>query len=162
MRNIRSLLRRYKALSGDPLSLSSGSSLGAFLAILPVFPFRSMLIVLICPLVRGNVIACFLVATVLANPLLLPLWYYLCLLLGNWLTPMQVDIPRVLQVIDASLKLGGLEQKVQSIVELGLDTVVVLMVGGLVLATPIAVTVFVGSYKIFTKSEELKRNKPSV
>jgi uncharacterized protein len=146
-------IRRFRALSGDPTALASGSALGVFMGIMPVFPFRTILIVLVGVLFKVNLLAAIILATICANPLVILVWYYLALLIGNALTPYVVDWERV-EIFVASISgLSGFQEKLAALAQLGVETIVVLLVGGVAIALPFSlVTFFAVRYITFRRS----------
>lgn len=140
--SIKSQIARYRALSGDPVAIASGSALGVFMGIMPVFPFRTILILLAGMLLKCNLLAAMIIATICANPVVIVLWYYLALLVGNAIMPYTVDWERVVAFLDDLSSLTGIQEKVNVSAQLGMETIVVLLVGGVVIALPLSCITF--------------------
>jgi uncharacterized protein (DUF2062 family) len=151
-RRIRYYKLRFLRLKGDPKSIARGVALGTFIGITPTMPLHTIATLLVAPLIRANLIGAFIAGWAACNPLTYFLQYYLSWLIGNALTPYNLSWQRIKTVMDVLLSHGAsLQIKLHAISQLGADAVIVMVLGGAVLATPFTIAAYFMTFRFFTK-----------
>lgn len=150
---------KFLRLKGDPHSLALGTAIGIFIGITPTMPLHTILIVLATLATRSSTIAAILASFLVCNPITYVPQYYLSTIVGNALTPYELTWARIKEVLELLLQHPGLSQSMKIIASLGYDAVIVLLVGGVVLALPFAVLSYFLSFRFFVKIREKRRQK---
>ncbi len=150
---------KFIRLKGDPRTIARGIAIGIFIGITPTIPFHTIALLVFVPIFRANLIAAFLASILICNPLTYFPQYYLSWLIGNLLTPTDLSWERISEVMKIVFSDAGMIDKFNSFTQLGTDTVIVLGVGGFVLATPFAIASYYLSLKFFIALREKKRTK---
>jgi uncharacterized protein (TIGR03546 family) len=133
IRTIRYYRLKFLRLKGDPESIARGVGLGVFIGITPTLPLHTIAIVVLAPLLRGNIIAAILAATLVSNPFTFFPQYYLSWHVGNWLIPCDVSWESIQSLLnlfsDASFR-----ESIIAFSNLGRQTIITLLTGGVLLA----------------------------
>ncbi len=158
-RSIKYFYVKFMRLKGDPQSLAIGTAIGVFLGILPIMPFQTILVVLVTVATRSSTIAAILSSFLAANPLTYVPQYYFSTTIGNALTPYDLTWSRIKEAMDLMLQDPGFYKSLMIIVELGYEAVIVLLVGGAVLAFPFAVASYFLSLPLFIKLRKRREQK---
>ncbi len=146
-RTARYYYLRFLRLKGEPRAIARGVSLGIFIGITPTLPLHTVLILVTSPLLRANLVAALLAATVISNPLTFGPQYYLAWLVGDLLLPCHVSWPTIRATL--ALITGGeatFRESLTAVWHLGSATLLTLQVGGIVLASPAAVATYFWSH----------------
>ena len=133
---------KFLRLKGDPESIARGAGLGVFIGITPTLPFHTILLLLFCPLLRGNLIAALLAATLVSNPLTFFFQYYFSWTLGKWLVPSSVSWGEIQALLNFLTGDASFRQSIEAVLHLGKNSLIPLLVGGCLLAAPIAAMVY--------------------
>ncbi len=149
---------RFIRLQGSPYSLAMGSALGAAIGITPTLPLHTVCIVAVTLLFRVNTIAALMVATVFSNPLTFVAQYYYSWKIGDMLLPGRLSWER-LQTMLALVKEAGFIEGIKIISQLGVDAIIVLLLGGCVIGIPLGIAVYFFSIRLFTRLQEKRRRK---
>ena len=150
--------QKFKALQGSPNSLAGGAAIGVFIGFAPVMPLKSILILLITGALRNSTVAALLVCTVICNPLTyLPL-YYIAWLLGSLVLPGKADWT-MLQTTVNQMHQEGLMHALRTAGQIGFDTGLVLLVGGCLIALPLAVISYPLALRLFARIELKRQDK---
>ncbi len=132
-RTLRYYYLRIKNLKGDPRSIASGMAIGVFIGLTPTIPFHTALILLATSLLSSSRVAGLIGATVVSNPVTIPVQYYLAYCLGKWVTTFKISLPATYSIID--------------IVHAGRDLVFTMLIGGVILGIiPAVITYFLTLY----------------
>ncbi|MEA3469854.1 MAG: DUF2062 domain-containing protein [Thermodesulfobacteriota bacterium] len=158
-RTFRYYYLKFTRLQGDPQSLALGTAIGTFLGILPTIPFHTVSVLLVTFLTRTSTIAGFLATLIVCNPFTYVPQYYFSLIIGNMLTPYNFNWERMKGVLDILLAKPGFTESIQTLGELGYEAVIVLLVGGSVLALPFSIAGYFLSLRLFIKVREQRRKK---
>lgn len=150
---------RFLRLKGDPHSIARGVGIGIFIGITPTIPFHTVALLIMAPLCRANFIAAFTASASMCNPLTYFPQYYLSWLIGNFLTPRDLSWERISAVMEIVLSDAGYGEILHSLSTLGMDTVIILLLGGVVLATPPAILAYFASLRFFIALRDKKRAK---
>lgn len=146
-------------LKGDPQSLAGGTAIGVFLGITPIMPFQTILVVLVTVVTRTSSIAAILSSFLVANPLTYVPQYYFSTIIGNALTPYELTWSRIREAMDLLLQYPGFYESWMVMVGLGYEAVIVLVVGGAVLALPFTFASYFLSLRLFLKIRQKKIQK---
>jgi uncharacterized protein len=150
---------KFLRLKGDPHSLALGTAIGIFIGITPTMPLHTILIVLATLATRSSTIAGILASFLVCNPITYVPQYYLSTIVGNALTPYELTWAGIKEVLELLLQHPGLSQSMKIVASLGYEAVIVLLVGGVVLALPFAVLSYFLSFRFFLKIREKRRQK---
>ncbi|HNQ02273.1 MAG: DUF2062 domain-containing protein [Syntrophobacterales bacterium] len=123
---IREFHNRFLSLGGAPEEIARAMALGVFIGVTPTIPFHTALIMVSCLALRQNITAAILGATIISNPLTIPLLYLAeyelgVLVLGVPANPFSVPNYDILAIL-----------------EIGLHILYPLLAGGLLLAAAVA------------------------
>ncbi len=148
-RIIRYNYLRVIRLKDDPRAIARGVAIGTFFGTTPTIPFHTISLLVFTPLLRGNIIAAFVMSFVMCNPLTYFPQYYFSWLIGTKLTPYDLSWDRISSVMDIIFSHAGFRQSLQAISQLGMDAVTLMLVGGVVLAFPIAIISYFVTLRFF-------------
>ncbi|MEW6327355.1 MAG: DUF2062 domain-containing protein [Thermodesulfobacteriota bacterium] len=134
-RTIRYYYLRIKNLKGNPRAIASGMAIGVFIGLTPTIPFHTVLILLATSLLKSSRIAGIIGATVVSNPVTIPIHYYLAYYLGKWITFFEMRLPHTYSIID--------------IARAGWELVLTMLFGGVILGIiPAVITYFLTLYSL--------------
>jgi hypothetical protein len=150
---------KFLRLKGDPETIARGIALGTFIGITPTIPFHTAALLLCIPIFRANIVAAFLASILTCNPLTYFPQYYFSWRIGNALTPVEISWERINSVMKIVFSDAGFPAIFDSLSNLGTDTVIVLMVGGFILATPFAIASYFLSLKFFRALRAKRQQK---
>jgi len=162
LNNIKRFLRynliRIKRLSGNPRALSGGIAIGVLIGLTPTMPLHTPLIISLALVTRTSVISGILVSWLVCNPLTFFPIYYISVTLGNYLTPYEINFQKV-QMLLAQLADGsGFQASINILTALGIEAIIVLLVGGFVFSLPFSFLSYYLAVPFFTK-RQAKRHK---
>ena len=155
-RALRYRLHRFKRLQGSIHSLSLGAGLGAAIGITPTIPLHSVLILAATLACRSNPIAGIFAATVVSNPLTLVPQYWLAWRIGDWFLPGRLSWDRLRATLEL-FHTRGLMDSLQVLGDMGMDALLVMLAGGLVLALPTGLCTYVLVRRLFTRLRNRRR-----
>ncbi len=130
--------------------------MGVFIGIAPLMPFKSLLILLITLVAGSSTVAAFLVCTAICNPFTYIPLYYFAWLVGNFLLPGRASW-ETLKVAIGRMQHVGIVEGMSLAGQMGLDTGMVLLAGGLFLALPLALLSYFPALRLFLKIERKRR-----
>jgi uncharacterized protein len=142
---------KFIRLKGDPQSLALGTAIGTFFGITPIIPFHTVLNLVITFLTRTSTIAALLATLIVCNPLTYVPQYYFSTVIGNAVTPYNFTWERMKAVLDILLAKPGIVESLQALAGLGYEAVIVLLVGGSILALPFTIASYFLSLRIFVR-----------
>jgi len=134
---IAASVKRFKELQGSPSYLARGVAIGVFIGIAPLMPLKSILILTTSLLLSSSPVAAFLVCTIICNPLTYIPLYYLAWLTGDLLLPGKASWAMLEGTVSQMQQLS-LSGAVTLVGQVGLDTIIVMLAGGCVIALPLA------------------------
>ena len=152
---------RFIRLRGHPSILARGVAIGAFIGITPTIPFHSVLAIVFALILRGSKVAALLTTILVSNPITLLPQYYFSWQIGNWLTPGEHSWEEVSGLIESIINGGKYSETLTALGEIGLDSFMILLGGGIVLALPFTIAFYFVSYSMF-KSIKKKRLEKKV
>lgn len=150
---------KFLRLQGDPHSVALGVAIGLFIGTTPTIPFHTTLVITLAWLLRGNILAGLLAATAISNPLTWVPQYYFSWRLGTWLLPGHLTWHRIHALLSMLTTCSGFMQSLDLLRQLGIDAAAVMLLGGILLATPISLVGYLLSFKFFTALRKKKREK---
>ena len=156
-RTARYYFIRLKRLQGSPFSLAMGTALGAGIAATPTLPLHTIIIVCLTLALRVNTIAALIAATLISNPFTFVPQYYLAWKIGDFFLPGRLNWCRIKNILDL-LQQQGLTESLHTLSHLGMDAILVMLTGGLVLGLPIGIIAYIFSYRFFL-TIQIKRLK---
>jgi uncharacterized protein len=158
-RTARYYYLKFVRLKGDPKSLAWGTAIGTFLGITPIIPFHTVLNLIVTFLTRTSTIAAMLASLIVCNPLTYVPQYYLSTVVGNAATPYNLNWERIKSVLDILLASPGIMESLRALADLGYEAIIVLLVGGSILALPFTVASYFLSLRLFITIQEKRRRK---
>ena len=135
-----------------------GAAVGAAIGITPTLPFHTVMILTACLIMRVNPIAAIIAATIVSNPLTFIPHYYAAWWLGDFFLPDRLTWLQIKELL-FQLKSVGIVESLQTIWEVGLNTSLVMMTGGLLLAIPTGIVSYIVAYKFFVIMHRKRREK---
>lgn len=158
MGKVRQIVNKFKELQGSPRALARGTAIGTFLGFAPVLPLKTMLILLITTLFPSSTVAAFLSCSIICNPLTYVPLYYVAWFLGDLMLPGWASWEILRSSLDTILN-SGFREALAVVLDIGFDTCVVVLTGGLVLAIIPALIVYPLALLFFTRLQRLRREK---
>ncbi len=149
---------RFIRLQGSPYSLAMGAAIGAAIAVTPTLPLHTVCIIPVTLLMRVNTIAALMVGAVISNPLTFAVQYYYSWKIGDMLLPGRLSWERLQQVL-ALVKEAGFIEGIKILSQLSIDAILVLLVGGFVIAIPLGIAVYFIAIRFFTQLQQKRRQK---
>lgn len=150
---------KFMRLKGDPHSLALGFAIGVFLGILPAMPMQTILIIIATVITRSSSIAAILSSFLVCNPLTYVPQYYFSTMIGNALTPYDLTWARIKEVMELLMQYPGFVASLKLLGGLGYDAIIVLLVGGTVLALPFTIPSYFVALRFFVRIREQRRKK---
>ena len=150
---------KFLRLKGDPQSLAWGTATGTFLGITPITPFHTISVLVFTFVTRTSTIAGLLATLIVCNPVTYVPQYYFSTVIGNYVTPYELNWDRIKHVLDLLLAKPGFTECVQALSNLGYEAVIVLLVGGSILALPFAIISYCLSLRFFIRIQKKRREK---
>jgi uncharacterized protein (DUF2062 family) len=149
---------RFKRLQGSTRSLALGAAIGTAIGVTPTLPLHNILILALTLPLRVNPIAGILAANVVSNPLTFVPQYYLAWKIGDFFLPGRLSWQKISATL-ALIKTEGIMDSLDTIHSLGIDAILVMMSGGLVLALPTGLLTYVLVFRFFAKVRQKRREK---
>jgi len=161
--NLRRYLKyyyyRFKLLQGSPRALAGGTAIGVFIGLTPTIPFHTLLIVFFSFLTRTSTVAGIIISWIISNPLTYLPIYYLSALVGNHLTPYELNLTNVQNALEQTMAGGSLQNSLAILVASGYEALVVMIVGGFCFALPFGILSYYLSFKFFIQIQKKRMNK---
>ncbi len=158
-RTARYYCLKFTRLKGDPQSLAGGTAIGVFFGTMPIIPFHTISVLLVTFLTRKSTIAGMLASVVVCNPLTYFPQYYLPLLIGNAITPYSINWERIKELLTVLLTGSGITERIEILGHLGYEATIVLIIGGLVISTPLSIGSYIVSLRFFSNLQEQRRKR---
>lgn len=137
----RRLHRFYKSfisLKGEPRAICAALAMGVFVGVTPTIPFHTVIIVALGLLFKLNLTAAYLGSWLISNPVTIPFFYLAQYELGHLMLGM------------ARCPFALTDYSMRSLLELGMEILLPLLTGGIVMAPLIALGAYVISYRFLT------------
>jgi uncharacterized protein (DUF2062 family) len=142
---------RFTRLKGNPNSLAMGTAIGVFIGISPTIPLHTVLILGITIATRTSTIAGIISSWLVCNPLTYIPIYYFSMLLGNLVTPYELNWQRIKNLIETLTSHQSFSHSLKEILSLGYEAIIVMVIGGIVLALPFTIASYYSSLHLFLK-----------
>lgn len=149
---------KFKRLQGNPRALAGGTAIGVFVGLTPTIPFHTVLIVFLSLVTRTSTLAGVIISWIVCNPLTYLPIYYLSAVVGNKLTPYELDLKSVQAALEQAMAGGSIEHSLTILIKSGYQALVVMGVGGVCLALPFAILSYYLALAFFIQIEK-KRAK---
>ena len=150
---------RFIRLKGHPSVLARGVAVGTFIGITPTIPFHTILALIVAFVLRGSKVAALLSSIIVSNPITLVPQYYLAWQIGNWMTPGKHSWDDLSILIKAIIHGGQFGETLSALGQIGLDSLFVLLAGGIVLALPFTFVFYCLSYMLFSSIQKRRLEK---
>lgn len=144
-------LHRLKRLQGNPAFLAGGSAIGVFIGLTPTIPFHTICILALAFLTRRSAIAGIIISFLVCNPLTFIPIYYCSYFIGNKFTPYSLDWSTIETTVGILQNSHGIQHQMSMIASLGHETISLMVIGGILFATPFALVSYFGFLRFFTK-----------
>lgn len=158
-RTSRYYFLRLLRLKGSPHSIALGAAIGVFVGMTPTIPLHTIIILILTLLTRTSFIAGLTTSLLVSNPLTYVPQYYLALVLGNLITPFQLDWERVKEVLELILADASFEARVSPLLSIGYEAVVVMLAGGFAMALPLGVMSYYLCHYLVATYRRKRRHK---
>jgi len=150
---------RFTRLRGSPHTLAVGTAIGVFIGLTPTLPFHTVIILALTFLTRSSAIAGVIISWIVCNPITyLPIYYYSAVL-GNKITPYELNIDKVSVVVKQLLDSDDLKNSLAIIGDLGYEAIAVLGIGGVTLALPFGIVSYYLALSFFIRFQQKRRRK---
>ena len=146
-------------LRGHPGILARGVAIGTFIGITPTIPFHTILVLFFAIILRGSKATALIAAVVVSNPLTFFLQYYFSWKIGNWFIPADHSWEEVSSLLEAIIIGGNFGGKFTALTEIGFDSLMVLIGGGVILATPFTIAFYLLAYMFFRSVQKKRLEK---
>lgn len=150
---------RFIRLRGTPHSLAFGSAIGVFIGITPTIPFHTIIIFFLTISSRSSFIAGLISSWVVCNPLTYVPQYYLSLRIGNLVTPYELSWNQIQSVVEVVLSDVSFTIRMKALLTVSYEAIIVMILGGSLLALPFALASYYISYLVFIKIKNKRREK---
>jgi len=150
---------RFIRLRGQPSVLARGVAAGTFIGITPTIPFHTILALILAYIIRGSKIAALLATVLFSNPLTFFLQYYISFRIGNWLTPSNISWEKMTELMEALSSGAHFKESFVALGHMGLEALIVILIGGFILAIPFTVAMYVLSFLFFRSLQQKRRER---
>ena len=150
---------RFIRLRGQPSVLARGVAAGTFIGITPTIPFHTILALTLAYIIRGSKIAALLATVLFSNPLTFFLQYYLSFRIGKWLTPSNISWEKMTELMEALSSGAHFKESFVALGHMGLEALIVILIGGSILAIPFTVAMYVLSFLFFRSLQQKRRER---
>lgn len=158
-RIIRYYYIKFIRLQGDPEFLARGIAIGVFIGITPTIPLHTILAITFAYVLRASKIAALLATVTVSNPFTFLPQYYLSWRLGTCLTGIDLSWDRISVVLETLISHSGFKAGMSALAGLGGNTIVVLVLGGCILACPFALLSYFFSFRFFSMVEKRRKKR---
>jgi len=162
-RTIRYYYLKFIRLKGDPSTLARGVAVGTFIGITPTIPFHTVMALVLALVLRGSKVAALLATYIVSNPLTFFPQYYLSWQIGNWLLPGKHSWEDISELINLVVTGAGFNEILAAFSHVSMNSLTVLIGGGIILAIPFTAFFYCLSYNFFRtiQNKRLEKKKLS-
>jgi uncharacterized protein (DUF2062 family) len=150
---------RFIRLRGKPSVLARGVAVGTFVGITPTIPFHTILALILAFVLRGSKVAALLSTVLVSNPLTFFLQYYISFRIGNWITPGNISCEKMSELMEAISSGANFNESITALGHMGLETLIILLIGGSILAIPFTLVAYTLSFYFFRTVQQKRREK---
>ncbi len=152
-----STFKKFKELQGSPTYLARGVVIGVFVGFAPLMPFKSAIILTTTVLLSCSTVAALLSCTIICNPLTYIPLYYIAWVIGDFLLPGKASWILLEQTI-TQMQQSSISEAIALAADVGLETIIVVLAGGCVLALPFAFFSYPIAHHLFQKMSRKQIN----
>ena len=153
---------KFVRLKGHPSVLARGVAIGTFIGITPTIPFHTVMALGLSFILRGSKVAALLATFLVSNPLTFFPQYYLSWQIGNWLLPGKHSWEDVSELINLVVSGAKYKETLVALSHVGINSLTVLIGGGIILALPITAVFYFVSYKFFLTIHKKRLEKKAL
>ncbi len=150
---------RFIRLKGHPSVLARGVAIGTFIGITPTIPFHTIIALGLCYVLRGSKVAAVLATILVSNPLTFFPQYYFSWQIGNWLLPGKHSWGDISELINLIVNGGQFHETLAAFSHVSINSMIVLIMGGIVLAIPFTIAFYYISYIFFCSVHKRRLEK---
>jgi uncharacterized protein len=150
---------KFIRLKGEPHSLAMGTAIGVLVGLTPTMPFHTVIILGITMTTRSSAIAGIISSWIVCNPLTYLPIYYFSMVVGNFVTPYHLNWQRIQHSLNALTSHSSFLDSFHEIAGLGFETIVVMLIGGLVIALPFTIASYYLSLHLFHRIRQRRMKK---
>lgn len=158
-RTIRYYFLKFIRLKGNPSVLARGVAVGTFIGITPTIPFHVILALIFSVLFRGSKVAAVLATFIVSNPLTFLPQYYFSWQIGNWLLPGKHSWQDISELINLVVAGARFTEILTAFRHVSINSLSVLIGGGIVLAVPFTIIFYCLSYLFFSTIQKKRLEK---
>lgn len=144
-------------LRGEPQTLARGIGIGVFVALTPTVPLHTILIMALCTLLRGQILAGLIASFIVSNPFTMVIHYYGAWKIGVLLTGSSISWNEIQHIVHIARSAGFLKA-MRIISGAGADMLTTMLLGGVVFALPFGIASYAAAFYIYT-ARQRKRIK---
>ncbi len=149
---------RFIRLQGDPREIARGVALGVFIGITPTIPLHTIVILMLAIFCRASKIAGLLASYLVSNPITFFFQYYFSWRLGTWLTPYELRWEQIHELMAIITGHSGFSETLLEVSKLGWNAIVVMLVGGIILAVPFTIPSYFLSLFFYKKLRDKRQS----
>lgn len=157
-RSIKYYYYRFKRLQGNPHALAGGTAIGVFIGLTPTIPFHTILIVFLSLITRTSAVAGISISWLVSNPFTYLPIYYISALVGNYLTPYELNLNIIQSRLEQAMDDGIFQNLLAILLVSGYEALIVLIVGGFCFALPFGILSYYLSLKFFMHIQKKRIN----
>jgi uncharacterized protein len=146
-------------LRDDPKSLAAGTAIGVFVGLTPTLPFHTLALITLTTATRTSLITAVTTSWIVSNPLTFVPIYYFSLVVGNAVTRHEVNWEKIEELLQFLLSHPGLGPSLQALATLGLKAIIVMVVGGCIMAMPFTLLSYFLALFFFMKIRQKRTEK---
>ncbi len=146
-------------MQGSPHALAGGTAIGVFVGLTPTIPFHTILIVCLSLVTRTSTLAGIIISWIVCNPLTYLPIYYLSALIGNHLTPYELNLISVQHTLQQAMSGDGIQNTLAVLAGSGYQALVVMGIGGFCFALPFAVLSYYLALRFFVHIQKKRIKK---
>lgn len=150
---------RLRRLRGSPRYLAGGTAIGVFVGCTPTMPLHTAFILFFALLTRTSAIAGIISSWIVCNPLTCLPIYYLSAIIGNQVTPYELNLEKVQTLLTFIRTSNDFRKSLTMIGDMGYEALVVMLTGGIFLALPIAILSYYGTLPFFRHIQKKRIQK---
>lgn len=155
---VAALIKRFKELQGSPTYLARGTAIGVFVGFAPITPLKTIIILASTMVTPSSTVAALLVSATICNPLTYIPLYYLAWVIGNVVLPGRASW-EMLEATLTNMRGSSLPEALVIAGQVGFDTGIVLLTGGMLLALPLALISYPLSFRLYASVARKRHQK---
>jgi uncharacterized protein (DUF2062 family) len=148
---------RVKRLKGDPEYIARGVALGVFMGNLPLAP-QTFLLLPLTVFFKVSTLAAIIASVIVNNPLTVTFQYYIAWRIGSIILPGRGSMEHLEKML-RTIADEGLFDGLAAFGRLGLDTLLVLLIGGIAMGLPMALISYFPARTFFRSLRERRLRK---